>query len=70
MEIINNQELKELLNNKEITQQEMLMCIRKYIFDRKGQDVGVIAHPVNAVHEHLCDIAYRYVIDYYKDKEL
>lgn len=70
--MISSQEAKDFFLLKETNTQQELAVIRRFIFDRKGTDIGVInlnPHPFHIDLEiHLLTIALDYAKSHYWPK--
>ena len=63
--MITQEQAKELVLKDSISAHEMLDVIQRYIFDKKGVDVGKIINPNNFIQQHLMNIAFDNCIAYY-----
>ncbi len=65
--MINDKELKELLQKEVIEDTEVCQIIQKYIFDRKGVEIEV--NRPRAMHQlMIMQEMYNHILGYYVDK--
>lgn len=65
MELITQDQAKEILLKKVTDDVELLRVVRRYIYDVKKVDVGVIQRVTTPIHAHLLDMAINSCLKYY-----
>jgi hypothetical protein len=63
--MITQQEAKDILLLKEVSDVQLLQVVRKYLFDTKQIDVGVINRISNPIQAQLLQIAIQTINKYY-----
>ena len=63
--MLTKEEIQVIIDKTELLPIEKLEVIRKYIYDKKAQDVGVIKVPADIINEFLMNEAYVIAKDYY-----
>lgn len=66
--MILDEEIKVIIQKNELSDIEQLAVIRRYIYDKKGIDVGKINRIRDFVQLQLLDIAYNTATGYYANK--
>jgi len=63
--MITQQEAKDILLMKNVSDVQLLQVVRRYLFDTKQVDVGVINRITSPIQEHLLRVAIQTIIKYY-----
>lgn len=64
--MLTNEEVKEIINKIEVVSTLKLLVIERYIYDLKLKEVK-INQPIDFMNEHLMNIAFEVVKNYYKE---
>jgi len=65
LEMITQQEAKDILLMKNVSDVQLLEVVRRYLFDTKQIDVGVINRITNPIQAQLLQIAIQTITKYY-----
>lgn len=63
--MITQQEAKDILLMKNVSDVQLLQVVRRYLFDTKQIDVGVINRITNPIQAQLLQIAIQTITKYY-----
>lgn len=63
--MIDLKEAKEISIKTELADVEQLAVIERFIYDKKGVSVGILARPRGEIHLHLMHIAFEVAAAYY-----
>ena len=63
--MITQQEAKDILLIKNVSDVQLLQVVRRYLFDTKQIDVWEINRITNPIQSHLLQIAIQTIIKYY-----
>lgn len=63
--MLTKEETQIIIDKTELLSIEKLEVIRKYIYDNKAEDVGVINVPNDIINDYYMDYAYIIARDYY-----
>ena len=63
--MITSEQAKEICNKKQLTDIECLEVVQRYIFDRKGVNVGMINRPTDILNLNLMRVAFEAASIYY-----
>jgi len=63
--MITQQEAKDILLLKNVSDVQLLQVVRRYLFDTKQIDVGVINQIHTPIQAHLLEIAIQTITKYY-----